>query len=327
MANNVGAAVPAPNSSKSTESSKSTGRMVAEVRDALTLLDYAVAAGVKTKDGLAIAADIVTKIKMAAAKLGLLESVSGTTGELSPEEWIAFELAYYDLATALSPVTAETLRNTTGVPYEYRSWWQQIRGDSPAIRFTRVLWIVTIAFAVIVLGSNWYLGVKSEEPNTGTYLAWRVIIELATPWVYGGLGACVFLLRSAHVFIYQRSFDTRRKPEYFNRILLGAVAGGAIMLFVSQIAGDGGTTIQLSAAALGFLAGYNTDFLFSTIERVMAALLPKVGIDSVQKAKASTQPVDINDLAQRMDSAKGADKELYKALLAQLTGARASPRG
>jgi hypothetical protein len=96
---------------------------------------------------------------------------------------------------------------------------------------------------------------------------------------------------------------------------------------VSQISGDGGTTIQLSAAALGFLAGYNTDFLFSTIERVMAALLPKVGIDSVQKAKPSTHPVDINDLAQRMDSAKGADKELYKALLAQLTGARASPRG
>ena len=48
--------------------------------------------------------------------------------------------------------------------------------------------------------------------------------------------------------------------------------------------------IQLSSAALGFLAGYNTDFLFSTIERVMAALLPKVGIDSVQRADAAAAP-------------------------------------
>ena len=45
------------------------------------------------------------------------------------------------------------------------------------------------------------------------------------------VGACAYMLRSAHYFIYQRSFDTRRTPEYFNRILLGAISGGAIILF------------------------------------------------------------------------------------------------
>ena len=85
------------------------------------------------------------------------------------------------------------------------------------------------------------------------------------PWIYGGLGACIFLLRTAHVFIYQRSFDVRRKPEYLNRILLGAASGGAIMLFVNQITDDQGNVFKLSSAALGFLAGYNTDFLFSTM--------------------------------------------------------------
>jgi hypothetical protein len=263
--------------------------------------------GVKTKDGLAIAADIVTKIKMAAPS-SVCSKACQVRRRLSPEEWIAFELAYYDLANALAGDRRDAAP-TTGVPYEQRTWFQQIAATSPAIA-SRACLGRTISFAIIVLGSNWYLGVKADQADTDTYRICRVIIELGTPWVYGGLGACVFLLRSAHVFIYQRSFDTRRKPEYFNRILLGAVAGGAIMLFVSQISGDGGTTIQLSAAALGFLAGYNTDFLFSTIERVMAALLPKVGIDSVQKAKPSTHPVDINDLAQRMDSAKGADKAL-----------------
>jgi hypothetical protein len=142
----------------------------------------------------------------------------------------------------------------------------------------------------------------------------------------GGLGACVYLLRSAHIFIYQRCFNVRRKPEYFNRILLGAVAGGAILLFVDQVTNDEGQVVKLSSAALGFLAGYNTDFLFSTIERVMAALLPKVGIDSVQKAPGGTQPVNINDLAARMDNAEGADKELYRSMIARLTGAHTPPQ-
>lgn len=307
-------------------SSTSDSRMVAEVKDALLLLDYAVAAGVKTKDGLTLPADIVTTIKVTAAKLGLFEKVSVTTSDVAAADWVAFELAYYDLAAMLSPVTAETLRNTRIVPYRHRTWVEHIIGYSPAISFTRLLWVITIAFAAIVIGSNWYLGVMTERGDTGSYLVSRTILELLTPWVYGGLGACVYLLRSAHTHIYQRNFDIRRKPEYLNRILLGAVSGGAITLFVAQIAGDGGTTIQLSAAALGFLAGYNTDLLFRTLERVMEALLPKVGLDTVQRAKAPTQPVDVNDLADRMDKATGPEKELYKALIAQLTGTRASPR-
>ena len=71
MSDQSGAAVP-PSLPRSLDTSKPVARMVAEVRDALDLLDYAVAAGVKTKDGLAIATDIMTKIKITATKLGLM---------------------------------------------------------------------------------------------------------------------------------------------------------------------------------------------------------------------------------------------------------------
>jgi len=60
---------------------------------------------------------------------------------------------------------------------------------------------------------------------------------------------------------------------------------------------------------------------------VMAALLPKVGIDSVQKATpGGAKPADLNDLAERMDKAEGADKELYRSVLAKLTGTRTPPK-
>ncbi len=227
----------------------------------------------------------------------------------------------------MAPVTAETLHNTQNKPFGERIWWEHIAGDCPAIRFTRLLWLLTNIFALFVIGSSWYLNVMAVNGDTGSYLTSRTILELLTPWAYGGLGACVYLLRSAHILIYQRSFDVRHKPEYLNRILLGAVAGGAILLFVDHLTNDEGQTIQLSSAALGFLAGYNTDFLFTAIERVSAAILPKVGIDTVQTAKSATQPVNINDLAERMDKAQGADKEMYRALIARLTGTRVPPSG
>jgi hypothetical protein len=300
-----------------------------EVADALFLLDYAVANGIKTKDGTPLPDGIAATLKGSAEKLGLLDGGAGGPVKLTAADWAAFEEAYYDLSTALAPITAETLRNTQSKSYRERTWCEHIIGDCSALRFTRLLWLLTLLFAAFVIGSSWYLNVMAVvgDTNSDPYLVWRTFFGLLTPWAYGGLGACVYLLRSAHVFIYQRSFDVHHKPEYFNRIVLGAVAGGAILLFVDHLTNDEGQVVQLSSAALGFLAGYNTDFLFTAIERISAAILPKVGIDTVQTAKAGTQPVNINDLAERMDKAQGADKEMYRALIARLTGTRTPPSG
>ena len=257
------------------------------VADALLLRDYAIGTGFKTADGHAVAHDIITTIESTATKL---ESKSGDAAALSANDWAAFDLAYYDLATTLAPVTAETLRATAGKRPGARTYAECIWGDSPALRFTRKLWFAAFCLAIFVVGFNWYLNIIAVDGDTNLHLRWRTLVELLTPWLYGGLGACVYLLRSAHMYIYQRTFDVRRKPEYTNRIMLGAIAGGAIIMFTNNIAGDDGSVIQLSSAALGFLAGYNTDLLFSAMERVINALLPKIGLDTVQKASATIKP-------------------------------------
>lgn len=95
-----------------------------------------------------------------------------------------------------------------------------------------------------------------------------MVADRVAPALYGTLGACVFLLRSLHKHIYMRDFDRRRKPEYVNRIVLGAISGAVIVLLVPPQS-------TISNAALGFLVGYNTDLLFSTIERISNAIFPK----------------------------------------------------
>ena len=200
--------------------------------------------------------------------------------------------------------------------------------QSPALRFTRKLWFATLAIAVVVVAFNWFLNVIAVDGDTGPHVKWRTIVELLTPWLYGGLGACVYLLRSAHTYIYLRTFDVRRKPEYTNRIMLGAIAGGAIIMFTNNIAGEDGTVVQLSSAALGFLAGYNTDLLFSAMERVINALLPKIGIDTVQRngGGGGNRPVDVNRIIDHAVKAKSPEKEHLHALAAHVVGMRPHKR-
>jgi hypothetical protein len=277
------------------EQAKAAERVRRQVEDALELSRYVIATGLTDKDGKPLAfADIAT-IQGAAAALGLLDVAPGPAGAapaapgtIDTAAWNAFEQAYYRLAIATHPVTAETLRNTryaagagaTGAEFLAG----RIREASPAQRFTWKLWAFTICFAAFVLlteaGVNW-LG-ESGDLN-GFWKVFRDLLQALQPWAYGGLGACAFLLRSGHYYIYARAFDLRRTPEYYNRILLGALSGGAIILFADYLTSQEDSVSHIGSTALGFIAGYSNDFLFNTVERVVAAFFPKVQVENVKR--------------------------------------------
>jgi hypothetical protein len=177
-------------------------------------------------------------------------------------------------------------------------------GSSPANKFTKGLWYVTILFAVIVVGADSTVSLQASGKISN-----NLFIDMAKillPYGYGGLGSCVYLLRSAHTYIYLRTFDVRRKPEYFNRILLGTIAGGTIILFLGVVAGTG-PVAKLSSTALGFLAGYSTDFLFSTIERIIGAVFPKTGGETTKNAAPTTKQTMVAhaDATMRNSTQKG----------------------
>ncbi|WP_117195420.1 hypothetical protein [Rhizobium terrae] len=291
-----------------------------EVADALVLLDFVVSTGFKSVDGTALPTATLTGIKMFAALITPRGDQKPDSMTIPSSAWVEFELNYMALTLYTAPVTVETLRNTAPRP---------LARHSDAQRFARILWGWTGAFVIGIIIIEWALdwygpGVDGNAGYFNTVLQLGSIVQ---PYLYGGLGACAYLLRSAHTFIYQRSFDLRREPEYFNRILLGSVSGGAIILFIDTITTDSEDTVQLSSAALGFIAGYSNDFLFNTIERVMNAILPKVGIATVaQRQPRASQPIDIDaggltlkDLLDRYQSAQGADRDLYKGLIDKLS--------
>jgi hypothetical protein len=300
-----------------------TERIRDEVKDALELADFVVKTGARKTGGRSVPPELIKVIKVTAGNVKLFDPPKDPI-TIKASLWARFELAYYALVEFSSPVTVETLRNTheTG-----RGGFFDV---SPAQKFTRLLWIITIAFALAVIAAA-SIAVGADMPGRKT--SWWIdfsarlapYIKIIIPYAYGGLGACAFLLRTAHSHIAERSFDVRRKPEYLNRILLGTVSGGAIVLLFAPDSDD--DTVKISAAALGFIAGYSNDFLFNAIERVVAAVLPRVGLETLKKEAAAPAPaplelptagMTLKDLMERMENAKPEDKELYKSLLIKL---------
>ena len=284
------------------------------------LADFVVKTGTRAGDGHALTPEILKVIKVTAGKIGLFETASEPV-RIKASEWTRFELAYYALVEFSSPVTVETLRNTRNTGQG------SFLEASSAQKFTWLLWALTLLFAAIVIAC----GVVATGADNATSRSWtataRVLnnyVPIIVPWVYGGLGACAFLLRTAHNHIAERSFDVRRKPEYLNRILLGMVSGGAIVLLFNPSSDE--DTVKISAAAIGFIAGYSNDLLFNAVEHVVSAILPRVGLDTLKKelvtARAPlelpTGGMTLKDLMDRMEKANPDDKELYRSLITKL---------
>ena len=81
------------------------------------------------------------------------------------------------------------------------------------------------------------------------------------------------MLRITEQRLRERSFDPRRTAEHTNRLVLGTLSGGVIVL-VFSVGGVGETDVKLTEAALGFLAGYSIDLLFSLLDRMVNAISP-----------------------------------------------------
>jgi hypothetical protein len=226
-------------------------RFINEIRDAVELLDYAIA------QGRALADALIERIKKAQNYL------ADSAPWPSDAERADFETAYRDLAQFMQPITAATLRATQDRPG--KNLWQSFFGASPAKRFSRRLYLLVILCVALMIASRIVVSYNPKVKDFG---------DPALPFMYGLLGSLVFLLRTCDTYLAGRTFDLYQAPTYYNRMLLGLVSGGVILLFVKaeDLVKSGGVGLN----AVSFLVGYNTDYLFQTIERVAGAIFSKV---------------------------------------------------
>ncbi|HEX9619288.1 MAG TPA: hypothetical protein VF989_04070 [Polyangiaceae bacterium] len=274
---------PEQDSEPSPEAGRTDARLVrleADVRDATELLSYALGAG------YLLEREVVAAIRGAECALAAPSEL------LCSPARVKFDLAFRDLSDALRPVTAETLR-VTAKDTTVRA--------SPVHRTSRTVWIMTAGALFVILAGEIVTRLAGHEfvsfgnltegdpPGRSGWLAVvALVFSLIVPFAYGGLGACAQLLRKLHRTIYERTFDVNRRQEYLNRVLLGLVSGGLARLLFEASTDFEGKAIP--AAALAFVAGYQNDFLFTAVDRISAALFPKVELSEEREPPRRAPP-------------------------------------
>lgn len=229
------------------------------------------------------------------------------TGRIEPEEVKTIANYYQILEHQLGPITARTLKATdTHGDTHYR--------NSAAGRHAISLWTITGLVVVSIFLLEWHERSLPEGAKADTGFL-DVLAVFILPFVYGSLGSCVYLLRVTEKRLRHRDFDCARIPEHWNRLVLGTLSGGAIILVMQQVIESTaiGNGVPVTAALLGFLAGYSVDFLFDVIDRILERLLPKgpatakdqKNLQKKQDAVLSKQAELLNQMAKAVAQGKG----------------------
>src|SRR6266853_3777638 len=128
-------------------------RFMDEIRDAVELLDYAIAQGRPVADVL------IERIKKAQNYL------ADSAPWPSDAERADFETAYRDLAQFMQPITAATLSATQDRPG--KNIWQIFFGASPAKRFSRRLYLLVMLCVTVMIASRIVVAYHPEIKNIG----------------------------------------------------------------------------------------------------------------------------------------------------------------
>lgn len=160
----------------------------AQVDDATLMLDYAISSGI-AGSGKKVDDDLIKKIQRA-------QDLASQPEPTEANERAEFEAAYRDLALLVSPVTAETLKATSG-DFPVRSMpFTGWTGDPVCIIWSRKLSTWAIIFVAIAIGGSWFDRVNPDLAETiqaastaNTTLSLpqlaQVLLQTLVPFTYG----------------------------------------------------------------------------------------------------------------------------------------------
>jgi len=239
--------------------------------------------------------------------------------------------AYQALERRLGPVNVDTLHATEDKLDENGKHVPSVARRYVDYLFTRTILIIILILSFHLIhfffpaapgetGAAETLEQSARMLASSSLSVIGLVAMFLIPFLYGALGADAYLLRETTHKLHTRQFDPRRIPENRARFLLGTLSGGIIVLFVSDDLLQMPTTVfQVGGAALGFIAGFSTDFLFDTIDRIIGAILPRVGSDHAPPEDKRAENELLRRYRRFMDEAENEDeKKVLKAVVEDL---------
>ncbi len=152
-------------------------------------------------------------------------------------------------------------------------------------------------FLFLAVGSKsldlWATEIAKALPENPGFLYYFHIYFLKdfSPFWWGGLGACVFLMKRLSDKAAERCFDSQRWKGGGTRIMLGALLG-LIVAHIYNTGDDSGVEgLKLGPSAIAFFTGVSVRVFYGIIEKTIDAIAEKFNLGSSNKKQnPSGQP-------------------------------------
>jgi hypothetical protein len=187
---------------------------------------------------------------------------------------------YATLTAKTAPVNGRTLLDTN----------QANRQLGTLALLTIVLLALVIANGIFAL---WFG--DQIEPEEGLQLGLlytqRYVLGYLAPFLWGGLGACVYLLKRLYDIAADRAYDRAQLKGWTLRVLLGAILGAVVVhLFDLSTLTAGG--VPLEANAVAFFVGLGVKVVYGAFERMVEVLADKLNLGAIRRAQTQTTDAD-----------------------------------
>lgn len=109
------------------------------------------------------------------------------------------------------------------------------------------------------------------------------VLTLLSPFFWGGLGACVYLLKKLSDFASEQKFDPVLLKGYQTRIWLGALLGAVVQYIFFDAENITSTKVMFGANAVAFLSGVGVKVVYGAIEKTVASLGEAMNLDALKR--------------------------------------------
>ena len=227
---------------------------------------------------------LVEETSSQASYVDLLSAIAAVTESPSASDWQRLMTAYASVTTVTyrkQGVNGCTILDTAGS--HLHSLAPSDEGWGKRSMRTQLRWVGTRRFRPVWIGVGLFVvALAMEVAMTPTIVAAdafsaRLAVGLAPllfPALWGGIGACTFLMKRLSDKLFELSYEQSRQRGEVVRIVLGAVIGVvATQLFV-EFSSDGN---RLPVMTTAFVAGLGVKPVYAAFEALIEGLARRLG--------------------------------------------------
>jgi hypothetical protein len=158
------------------------------------------------------------------------------------------------------------------------------------------LFLLALAISNEML-AQWFADWPVPEEGRILYVFYiqRYVLEFLSPFIWGAIGACVYLLKKLYDIAAERKFDRRQLHGWFLRIALGAILAGVIY-YLFDLSGMVAEGKAANGKAIAFLVGLGVKVVYGALEALIVLISEKLNLDAVRQyqveSKKSTPQLD-----------------------------------